>query len=131
MRVPVSSQIYPPPVSIDAKLLPPLTDGQAHCKQGHRSEIAWRQWRQWRHVSTEILCEPVSSFHDTMRLLQMKTTDRHSMTSLIDIPHHSLILMTSQSSQHQADAMKKIQASAAIPPAQKMKCPCCGLLVAY
>ena len=29
MRVPVSSQIYPPPVSINAKLLPPLTDGQA------------------------------------------------------------------------------------------------------
>ena len=33
MRVPVSSQIYPPPVSIDAKLLPPVTDGQALCSR--------------------------------------------------------------------------------------------------
>ncbi|CAE7307700.1 UBA2 [Symbiodinium natans] len=28
MRVPVSSQIYPLPVSVDASLLPPLTDAQ-------------------------------------------------------------------------------------------------------
>eukprot|EP00439_Symbiodinium_sp_Y106_P076312 s504_g15.t1 len=28
MRVPVSCQIYPPPVSVDVSLLPPLTDAQ-------------------------------------------------------------------------------------------------------
>ena len=32
MRVPVSCQIYPPPVSVDVSLLPPLTDAQAACE---------------------------------------------------------------------------------------------------
>lgn len=49
-RVPVSCQIYPPPVSIDAKLLPPLTDGQAAREEQctPRSVISNYSWNQWK-----------------------------------------------------------------------------------
>eukprot|EP00435_Cladocopium_sp_Y103_P027600 s3937_g6.t2 len=51
MRVPVSSQIYPPPVSIDAKLLPPLTDGQADAMKKIQASAAIPPAQKMKYVS--------------------------------------------------------------------------------
>ena len=52
MRVPVSCQIYPPPVSVDAALLPPLTDAQAPSlrKMTFRSSNWGLDFRVWGYV---------------------------------------------------------------------------------
>lgn len=51
MRVPVSSQIYPPPVSINAKLLPPLTDGQAEAMKKIQSSPEIPPAQKMKYVS--------------------------------------------------------------------------------
>ncbi|CAK9034555.1 unnamed protein product [Durusdinium trenchii] len=50
MKVPFSSQIFPPPVSIDAKLLPPLTDGQADAMKKIMASAAIPQAQKMKYV---------------------------------------------------------------------------------